>query len=94
MLEAGHRGPHVFTSDNGPVIDDGYEDGALEALGDHDPSGSFRGGKYHAWEGGTRMPFIVRWPSRVKPGEPSASSWPGLFRKGALHFRGQYKSLW
>jgi arylsulfatase A-like enzyme len=27
-----------------------------------------RGGKYTIWEGGTRVPFIVRWPARVKPG--------------------------
>ena len=62
----------IFTSDNGPVIDDGYDDGALEALGDHDPSGPYRGGKYQAWEGGTRMPFIVHWPGRVSPGVSAA----------------------
>jgi arylsulfatase A-like enzyme len=57
----------VFTSDNGPVIDDGYQDGAVEKLGDHTPAGPFRGGKYSNFEAGTRVPFIVRWPARVKP---------------------------
>ena len=57
----------LFTSDNGPVIDDGYRDEAVEKLGDHTPAGPFRGGKYSTFEGGTRVPFIVRWPARVKP---------------------------
>lgn len=58
----------LFTSDNGPVIDDGYEDGAFEDLNGHMAAGPLRGGKYSIYEGGTRMPFIVRWPKRVKPG--------------------------
>lgn len=62
----------IFTSDNGPVIDDGYRDDAVEKLGDHTPSGPFRGGKYSNFEGGTRVPFVVRWPSRVKPGVSDA----------------------
>ena len=57
----------LFTSDNGPVVDDGYRDEAVEKLGDHAPAGPFRGGKYSTFEGGTRVPFIVRWPARVKP---------------------------
>ncbi len=57
----------LFTSDNGPVVDDGYRDEAVEKLGDHAPSGPFRGGKYSNFEGGTRVPFVVRWPARVKP---------------------------
>ncbi len=57
----------VFCSDNGPVLDDGYKDQAVEKLGEHQPAGPFRGGKYSVWEGGTRTPFIVYWPSRVKP---------------------------
>lgn len=62
----------VLTSDNGPVVDDGYNDEAVSKLGDHRPAGSLRGGKYSAFEGGTRVPFIVRWPSRVKPGVSDA----------------------
>ena len=58
----------ILTSDNGPVIDDGYKDGALEKLGGHKPAGALRGGKYSRFEAGTRVPFIVRWPARVKPG--------------------------
>ena len=57
----------IFTSDNGPVIDDGYIDGALENLNGHTPMGIYRGGKYSVYEAGTRVPFIVRWPDRIKP---------------------------
>ena len=42
----------LFTSDNGPVVDDGYRDEAVEKLGDHAPAGPFRGGKYSSFEGG------------------------------------------
>lgn len=62
----------VVTSDNGPVIDDGYEDGAFEDLNGHTPAGPLRGGKYSIYEGGTRMPFLVRWPARVRPGVSDA----------------------
>ncbi len=62
----------IFSSDNGPVLDDGYKDDAVEKLGDHQPAGSWRGGKYSIYEGGTRVPFLVRWPGRVKPGESTA----------------------
>jgi arylsulfatase A-like enzyme len=54
----------IFTSDNGPVLDDGYHDQATELLGKHAPSGLFRAGKYSLFEGGTRVPMIVRWPQR------------------------------
>jgi arylsulfatase A-like enzyme len=57
----------MFSSDNGPVVDDGYKDDAVAKLGDHKPAGPFRGGKYSLFEGGTRVPMIVRWPGRVKP---------------------------
>ncbi|HXG55640.1 MAG TPA: arylsulfatase [Vicinamibacterales bacterium] len=62
----------LLTSDNGPVIDDGYRDDAVEKLGDHAPAGPFRGGKYSNFEAGTRVPFVVRWPARVKPGVSDA----------------------
>ncbi len=58
----------VFCSDNGPVLDDGYQDDAVEKLGDHKPAGPYRGGKYSVWEGGTRTPFITRWKGRIEPG--------------------------
>lgn len=57
----------VFTSDNGPVTDDGYKDMADELLGNHDPSGGLRGGKYSAFEAGTRVPLIVNWPGTIPP---------------------------
>jgi arylsulfatase A-like enzyme len=62
----------IFTSDNGPVIDDGYKDDAVEKLGNHRPAGPFRGGKYSNFEAGTRVPFIVRWPGHVQPGVSDA----------------------
>jgi arylsulfatase A-like enzyme len=59
----------IFTSDNGQVIDDGYKDEAVEKLGNHKPAGIFRGGKYSAFEAGTRVPFIVSWKGKVKQGK-------------------------
>jgi arylsulfatase A-like enzyme len=57
----------IFSSDNGPVLDDGYADGAVKDLGDHKPAGPLRGGKYSLYEAGTRVPFILNWPARIKP---------------------------
>ena len=62
----------LFTSDNGPVLDDGYADQAVARLGDHRPAGPYRGGKYSAFEAGTRMPTILRWPGSVDPGVSDA----------------------
>ncbi len=62
----------VFTSDNGPVINDGYLDQAVELLGKHRPWGDMRGGKYSNFEAGTRVPFIVNWPDKVAPGVSGA----------------------
>ena len=62
----------MFTSDNGPVVDDGYRDDAVEKLGDHRPAGLWRGGKYSNFEGGTRVPWIVSWPGRVPTGRSRA----------------------
>ena len=52
----------ILSSDNGPVVDDGYQDRAEELLNGHSPAGPLRGNKYSAFEGGTRIPAIVRWP--------------------------------
>lgn len=62
----------IFTSDNGPVIDDGYQDQARELLQGHTPMGIYRGGKYSVYEAGTRVPFIVRWPAGIKPSKQQA----------------------
>lgn len=58
----------IFSSDNGPVLDDGYADRAVELAAGHKPAGPFRGGKYSAFEGGTRVPFLARWPKMIKAG--------------------------
>ena len=58
----------IFTSDNGPILFDGYEDGSVEDLKTHTPAGPWSGGKYLVKEGGCRVPFIVRWPAKMKPG--------------------------
>jgi arylsulfatase A-like enzyme len=51
----------VFTSDNGPV----WYEADVERFG-HSATAGFRGMKSDAWEGGHRMPLIVRWPGRIK----------------------------
>ena len=62
----------ILTSDNGPVVDDGYQDRAVELLGNHKPAGSLRGGKYSAFEGGTRVVFIACWEGMIQPGRSNA----------------------
>lgn len=62
----------IFTSDNGPVLDDGYEDGSVVQLNGHTPAGQLRGGKYSSFEAGTRVPFIVSWPGKIRPGQSDA----------------------
>lgn len=58
----------IFSSDNGPVLNDGYNDDAVEKLGDHRPWGPFRGGKYSLFEAGTRVPFMTYWKGIIQPG--------------------------
>ena len=58
----------VFCSDNGPVLDDGYKDQAIEKNGSHHAAGPYSGGKYSVYEGGTRTPFITCWPGTISPG--------------------------
>lgn len=59
----------IFSSDNGPVLDDGYVDKAVELNGTHQPSGGLRGGKYSAYEAGARIPFVVSWKGKIQPKE-------------------------
>ena len=49
----------IYSSDNGAYKND--EQG-------HRPTGPFRGIKSQLWEGGHRVPFVVRWPARIQPG--------------------------
>lgn len=58
----------ILTSDNGPVLDDGYKDFAEEMIGDHKPAGPFKGWKTTMYNGGTCIPFLLRWPDKIKPG--------------------------
>lgn len=61
----------IFSSDNGPVMMDGdYKDGSTDLP--YAAAGIFRGGKYQIYEGGNRVPFIVRWPAGVKAGVTDA----------------------
>lgn len=58
----------IFSSDNGPVLDDGYVDRAYECNGTHRAAGPLRGGKYSKFDGGTRIPFLVSCPDLVHRG--------------------------
>ncbi len=62
----------IFSSDNGPVLNDGYYDQAVELVGDHDPAGGLRGGKYSLFEAGTKVPFATYWPGTIEPDESDA----------------------
>ena len=57
----------MFSSDNGPVLNDGYYDDAVEKIGNHKPNGPLRGGKYSLLEAGTRVPFFTYWKGQIKP---------------------------
>lgn len=57
----------ILTSDNGPVLDDGYKDFAEEMVGKHKPAGPFRGWKTTMLNGGTCIPFLLRWPAKIVP---------------------------
>lgn len=62
----------ILSSDNGPVLNDGYVDDAVEKNGDHTPAGPLRGGKYSLFEAGTRVPFITYWKGKIEPGVSDA----------------------
>jgi len=61
----------IVTSDNGPVLNDGYDDDADQDFKGLFPAGPLRGGKYSIFEGGTRVPWIVRWPGHTPAGSTS-----------------------
>ncbi|MBL6655798.1 MAG: sulfatase-like hydrolase/transferase, partial [Flavobacteriaceae bacterium] len=62
----------IFTSDNGPVLNDGYVDQAVERNGDHTPWGPLRGGKYSLFEAGTHVPFVAYWKGKIQTGTSSS----------------------
>jgi arylsulfatase A-like enzyme len=62
----------IFTSDNGGVMDDGYQDGTGNDTSGHKCNGALRGFKGGLYEGGHRVPFIARWPGKVPAGRTSA----------------------
>lgn len=57
-----------FASDNGPEITGEVQPGVYDRMQqfDHRSSGELRGAKRDAWEGGHRVPFIARWPGKIK----------------------------
>ena len=59
----------IFTSDNGPETTSVIH---MRADYNHDGARPWRGMKRDQWEGGHRVPFLVRWPGKVKPGTTSA----------------------
>lgn len=59
----------IFTSDNGPETTSIIH---MRADYNHDGARPWRGMKRDQWEGGHRVPFLVRWPGKVKPGATSA----------------------
>ena len=63
-LKVGDNTIVLITSDNGPNRDQGIPG----RNPDHRPQGPWRGFKTDVWDGGYRVPFIVRWPGRIKPG--------------------------
>jgi arylsulfatase A-like enzyme len=61
----------IFTSDNGGVMDDGYVDGTGDDKSGHKCNGVLRDKKGSPYEGGTRVPFLAKWPGHVPAGKVS-----------------------
>jgi arylsulfatase A-like enzyme len=57
-----------FTSDNGCSPEADFKELAKKG---HDPSYSLRGHKADAWDGGHRVPYVVRWPKAIQPNRVS-----------------------
>ena len=63
----------IFSSDNGPILNDGYIDQAAVNYANHRTAGPFSGGKYDIQEGGTRVPLITRWTGTIAGGQRSSA---------------------
>lgn len=80
----------ILTSDNGPVLDDGYQDDAVLLQGNHQPVGPLSGGKYSALEAGTRVPMLIRWPKVISEGKKSSALFSQVDMLGSFaQFLGQ-----
>lgn len=66
----------IFTSDNGPEISNEVHPGAYDRIQQygHASMGTLRGAKRDAWEGGHRVPFLARWPGKIKSGTTCAET--------------------
>ncbi|WP_448551139.1 sulfatase-like hydrolase/transferase [Thalassotalea montiporae] len=61
----------IFSSDNGPVLDDGYQDQAVSKNGEHTPWGIYRGGKYSLFDAGAHVPLLASWPGTIEANSES-----------------------
>jgi arylsulfatase A len=63
----------IFTSDNGPEVTGEVKPGVYDRLQKygHASMGLLRGAKRDARDGGHRVPFLARWPGKIKPGSTS-----------------------